>query len=240
MTFDFLQPISDSVLAHNELQPNQSLGKQFVKHTAKSGLPEITSGSLVLVTVEEQRTAFGKRTETFDASAFRNALYPLFMGNWAVNLIDLGSITAGDTLEDTEYLLTTVVSELLKEDCTLIVIGAVQGLTYATYRGFDGSGKMVHLAHVDCKFDLSIGEELVAPEAYLSRIITQPPNHLYHLTQMGYQSYFVVQEELELLDQLHFELYRLGTLTSDIKGVEPLLRSVDLLSVDMKSVAENE
>ena len=174
MTFDFLQPISDSVLAHNELQPNQSLGKQFVKHTAKSGLPEITSGSLVLVTVEEQRTAFGKRTETFDASAFRNALYPLFMGNWAVNLIDLGSITAGDTLEDTEYLLTTVVSELLKEDCTLIVIGAVQGLTYATYRGFDGSGKMVHLAHVDCKFDLSIGEELVAPEAYLSRIITQP------------------------------------------------------------------
>ena len=236
MTFDFLQPISDSVLAHNELQPDQSLGKQFVKHTVKSGLPEITSGSLVLVTVEEQRTAFGKRTEIFDSSAFRNALYPLFMGDWAVNLVDLGSITAGDTLEDTEYLLTTVVSELLKDDCTLLVIGGVQGLTYATYRGFDQSGKMVHLAHVDCKFDLSIGEELVAPEAYLSRIITQPPNHLYHLTQIGYQSYFVVQEELDLLNQLHFELYRLGALTSEIRVLEPLLRSADLLSVDMKSV----
>jgi len=236
MTFDFLQPVSDSVLAHNELQPDQSLGKQFVKHTVKSGVPEIKNGSLVLLTVEEQRTPFGKRTEIFDASAFRNALYPLFMGNWAVNLVDLGSITAGDTLQDTEYLLTTVVEELLKKECTLIVIGAVQGLTYATYRGFDRSGKMVHLAHVDAKFDLSIGEEMVAPEAYLSRIITQPPNHLYHLTQMGYQSYFVAQEELDLLDQLHFELYRLGALTSDIRGVEPLLRSVDLLSVDMKSV----
>jgi arginase family enzyme len=236
MTFDFLQPVSDSVLAHNELQPDQSLGKQFVKHTVKSGVPEIINGSLVLLTVEEQRTAFGKRTEIFDASGFRNALYPLFMGNWAVNLVDLGSITAGDTLQDTEYLLTTVVEELHKKDCTLIVVGAVQGLTYATYRGFDRSGKMVHLAHVDSKFDLSIGEEMVVPEAYLSRIITQPPNHLYHLTQLGYQSYYVAQEELDLLDQLHFELYRLGALTSDIRGVEPLLRSVDLLSVDMKSV----
>ena len=236
MTFDFLQPVSDSVLAHNELQPDQSLGKQFVKHTVKSGVPEIKNNSLVLLTVEEQRTAFGKRTEIFDASGFRNALYPLFMGNWAVNLVDLGSITAGDTLQDTEYLLTTVVEELHKKDCTLIVVGAVQGLTYATYRGFDPSGKMVHLAHVDSKFDLSIGEEMVAPEAYLSRIITQPPNHLYHLTQLGYQSYYVAQEELDLLDQLHFELYRLGALTSDIRGVEPLLRSVDLLSVDMKSV----
>jgi len=115
MTFDFLQPVSDSVLAHNELQPDQSLGKQFVKHTVKSGVPEIKNNSLVLLTVEEQRTAFGKRTEIFDASGFRNALYPLFMGNWAVNLVDLGSITAGDTLQDTEYLLTTVVEELLKK-----------------------------------------------------------------------------------------------------------------------------
>ena len=51
MTFDFLQPISDSVLAHNELQPDQSLGKQFVKHTVKLGVPEIKNGSLVLLTV---------------------------------------------------------------------------------------------------------------------------------------------------------------------------------------------
>ena len=116
MTFDFLQPVSDSVLAHNELQPDQSLGKQFIKHTVKSGVPEIENGSLVLLTVEEQRTAFGKRTEIFDASAFRNASYQLFMGNCAVNVVYLGSITAGDTIQDTEYLLTTVVVELIKKD----------------------------------------------------------------------------------------------------------------------------
>ena len=80
MTFDFLQPISDSVLAHNELQPNQSLGKQFVKHTAKSGLPEITSGSLVLVTVEEQRTAFGKRTENLRCFSFSKCLVSAIHG----------------------------------------------------------------------------------------------------------------------------------------------------------------
>lgn len=236
MTFDFLVPVSDSVLALSELLPTQSIGKQLIKHSAKRGVPAIVEGSVVLLTVLEHRTPFGKRVDRFDSDAFRSALYPLYTGNWSVNLIDLGSIHAGDTIADTEYLLAQLTAELLKKNCLLFVVGAVQELTYASYRGFDRLGKMVHLAQVDSKFDLSIGEEMVAAESYLSRIITDPPNNLYHLTQLGYQSFFVAQEELDLFDELYFESHRLGSLTNDIRGAEPLLRGVDLLSVDMKSI----
>lgn len=44
------------------------------------------------------------------------------------------------------------------------------------------------------------------------------------------------QEELDLMERLFFETYRLGNVISDVSMVEPILRDADLVSVDMTSV----
>ena len=121
-----------------------------------------------------------------------------------------------------------------------LVIGAVQDSTYGCYRGFDSSAELLHLGLIDSRFDLCVADEMVSGNSYVSKMITEAPNQLYHLTQIGYQSYFVAQEELDLYNQLFFEAYRLGDLTPDMRRAEPLLRTVNLLSVDLHAVAAAE
>ncbi len=41
MNFNFLSPVPDSVLAHNELLPDQSLGKKLKIHSKLNGIPEL-------------------------------------------------------------------------------------------------------------------------------------------------------------------------------------------------------
>ena len=57
---------------------------------------------------------------------------------------------------------------------------------------------------------------------------------------LGYQSYKVAQDEIDLMERLYFESIRLGTLTSDLKVVEPLMRDSDIVSMDMTAVKSNE
>ena len=42
------------------------------------------------------------------------------------------------------------------------------------------------------------------------------PNYLYNYTNLGYQSYLIAQEELYLIEKLHFESVRLGELLDKV------------------------
>ena len=50
----------------------------------------------------------------------------------------------------------------------------------------------------------------------MSRIIMDQPNFLLNYTNLGYQSYLIAQEELDLIDKLHFDALRLGNILNDI------------------------
>ena len=51
---------------------------------------------------------------------------------------------------------------------------------------------------VDNRFDFSQEEELISGRSYMSEIIMQNPSKLYNFTNLGYQSYLIAQEELDL------------------------------------------
>ncbi|PCJ98777.1 MAG: arginase [Flavobacteriaceae bacterium] len=240
MAFDFLIPVADKVLAHCELLPPQALGSNIHKHTQRKGLPVLANASFAIMGVLESRNAFEKKLEPLDISGIRLELYKLMMGNWDATIVDLGDIEEGETVADTYFVVKEIVAGLLEENVIPIVIGATQDVTYATYRAFDGIKDMVNLVAIDSRFDFGQDEELISSNSYMSKIITDAPNNLFNFSNIGYQSYFNAQEEVDLMERLFFDAYRLGDISANIALAEPVLRNAHIVSMDLRAVRASD
>ena len=233
MVFDFLQPVSVSVEQFISKLSNQTLGKKVALHT-QTDFPVLENVSLAIVTVNEYRGA-NKENEDFAFEEFRKQLYSLYPGNWNVSIVDLGSVEAGESIEDTYFVVKKLVEELLKKKITPIIVGGSQDLTYAMYRAYDNLDQMVNLVSVDSKFDFAKEDSLVF-NSFLSKIIVEEPNNLFNYANIGFQTYYNSQEEIDLIEKLYFEAYRLGEVSNNIAVAEPVFRDADLVSVDMNAV----
>lgn len=240
MAFDFLVPVEDKVLAHCELLPPQALGKNIYMHTARKGLPVLANATVALVGVRESRNAFEKKLEKLDTSAIRLQLYRLMIGNWTTSIIDMGDIEEGNSVEDTYFLVKEIIAGLLEENIIPIVIGATQDITYPVYRAFDGIQDMINIVAVDSRFDFGMDDELISSHSYMSKIITDKPNNLFNFSNIGFQSYFNAQEEIDLMERLFFDAYRLGSVINDISLVEPILRNAHMVSLDARAIKSSE
>lgn len=240
MAFDFLVPVKDKVLAHSELLPQQALGKNVFVHTEKDGFPVFAHADVAIFGVLESRNAFEKKPEKLDVDEVRIQLYRLMMGNWNSTIIDIGDVEEGDTVEDTYFVVKEIVAGLLEENIIPIVIGLTQDITYPTYRAFDKIRDMVNIVSIDSRFDFGEDDELISSHSYMSKIITDKPNNLFNFSNIGYQSYFNAQEEMDLMERLFFDAYRLGEIAAHIELAEPVLRSSDIVSLDLRAIRASE
>lgn len=233
MAFDFLQPVNDEIVAFVATLSSQALGSKIVLHTADA-FPQIAKAKIALVGVLDNR---GIQYENeVDLTSIRKELYALFPGNWQATIVDLGDMPQGASQEDTYYAVAKITEELIKNKVVPIVIGGTQDVTYALYRGYDKLEQMVNVVAVDSKFDFGKQEIKNTADSYLSKIILNEPNNLFNFANLGYQTYFNSQEEIDLIEKLYFEVYRLGEITHNITIAEPVLRDADLVSIDMTSV----
>ena len=233
MVFDFLQPVSSAVEEYISTLSNQTLGKKVVLHT-QTDFPVLENIALALITVNESRGA-AKENEDCNFDRFRKEFYSLYPGNWNVSLADLGTIEAGASIEDTYFVLKKLVEELVKKKIIPIVIGGSQDLTYAMYRAYDNLDQMVNLVAVDNQFDFA-KENTFPSNSYLSKIIIEEPTNLFNYANLGYQTYYNSQEEIDLIEKMYFEAYRLGEVATNIAVAEPVFRDADLVSIDVTAV----
>ena len=240
MNFNFLSPVSDAVLAHNELLSQQSLGKKIKIHSQQNGLPDLNDIKLVIIGVKENRNDINYMGEELNFDSIRISLYSLFPGNWNTNIADLGDIPAGATIEDTYYALKTIISVLLEKSIIPIIIGGSQDLTYANYRAYDTMAPMVNIVNVDSHFDLGDASVEMKNNSFLGKIILEQPYNLFNYSAIGYQTYFNSQEEIDLMEKLYFEAYRLGEVSHNINMVEPVMRDAHIVTMDLKAVRAAE
>ncbi|KAF9659823.1 formimidoylglutamase [Tenacibaculum sp. ZH5_bin.1] len=239
MNIDFFSPIEDSVATRVVLQPSSVLGRTIQLHTVQDGFPDLTEVTIAILGVKEDRGAAGNLGSGKELHEIRKHLYQLFPGNWHTRIADLGNIEKGNTLEDTYFAVKSSVAFLLKKNILPVIIGGGQDLTYANYRAYDELEQTVNLVVVDSRFDLGSLEEELSSQSYLSRIVMEEPNNLFNFSNIGYQTYFNSQEEINLLDKLYFEAYRLGEV-KNITLVEPIMRDADVVSVDIGSVRQSD
>jgi hypothetical protein len=233
MSLDFLTPVDDTVLGVATLLPNQVLGKSIQVYTEKLGFPDLERVKIAIIGVQESRNSYYPVMD-YDMDAFRREFYQLYPGNWAVSVADLGNLPSGETTEDTYYALSEIAKHLRQVGIIPVILGGSQDLTVALYRSFEQSNHWVNIVSVDNRFDFSQEEELISGRSYMSDIIMQNPSRLYNFTNLGYQSYLIAQEELDLMDKLFFEAYRLGYVLDYSQKTEPIFREADIASFDMK------
>ncbi|NNC49692.1 MAG: formimidoylglutamase [Flaviramulus sp.] len=236
MNFNFLSPVSDLVLAHNELLSPQALGKKLKIHSTQNGIPELDDIDIVIIGVLENRNAVDYIGEEFELDEIRKSLYGLFPGSWNTNVADLGDINKGESVEDTYFALKEAINILVKKNIIPIILGGSQDLTYANYRAYDGLIPMVNIVNIDAKFNLGDSTKPIKNNSFVGKIILDQPYNLFNYATIGYQTYFNSQEEIDLMDSLYFESYRLGQVSKDITIVEPVMRDANIVSIDLTSV----
>ncbi|PHR69649.1 MAG: arginase [Lutibacter sp.] len=240
MSFDYLQPVDDAVLAHLMLQPDQTLGYNIDIHSTKNGMPSLEGVRIVIVGVEEGRKAIDNEETGQGLSEIRKQIYQLFPGSWITKIADLGNIPQGNTVEDTYFAVSGLLSSLLKQNIIPIIIGGGQDLTYANYRAYDSLEQMVNLVSIDNKFDFGSIQDGVTSQSYLSSIVMEKPNNLFNFSNIGYQTFFNPQEEIDLINDLFFDAYRLGEVVNKMELVEPILRDADIVSIDISAIRNSE
>lgn len=238
MEFDFLRPLDNEILQFVKELSSQQLGSKVVLHTSED-FPDLDKIKIAVIGVLDNR-GNKNQTEEVDLSPIRKELYGLFPGNWDASIADLGNILAGNSVTDTYFALKIVVSNLIKKKIIPIVIGGSQDLTYALYRGFDDLEQMVNLVSIDNKFDFGKEDAVVSASSYLTKIIIDEPNNLFNFSNVGFQTYYNSQEEIDLIDKLFFDAYRLGDISNNIAISEPVFRDADIVSIDLTSVKSSD
>ena len=238
MEFDFLCPLDHEILKFIEGLSSQQLGSKVVFHT-KEQFPDLNKIKIAIIGVLENR-GDANQTDNVDLLPIRKEFYGLFPGNWDASIADLGDILEGNTPEDTYFALRKVVSSLIKKKIIPIILGGTQDLTYALYRAYDGLEQMVNLVSIDNKFDFGKESDAVSAASYLTKIIIDEPNNLFNYSNIGYQTYYNSQEEIDLIDKLFFEAYRLGDISNNIAISEPVFRDADMVSLDLTSVKSSD
>ncbi|APG66452.1 arginase [Tenacibaculum todarodis] len=239
MIADFLSPVKDTVIAHLVLQSDQALGNTITIHSQQDGFPELDDVKIAIFGVQEDRNAVDNIGCGENLHHIRKQLYQLFPGKWNAVIADLGNVQKGNTVKDTYFAVREIISHLLKNDIIPVIIGGSQDLTFANYRAYDVLEQTVNLVSVDSRFDIGTLEDELTSTSFLSKIIMRQPNNLFNYSNIGYQTYFNSQEELELLENMFFDAYRLGKV-KDITLVEPIMRDADIVSIDIGSIRQSE
>ena len=237
--FSFLSPVQDRIVDQIEQLHGQAIGKKLMIHSSNNE-PDLEGVKIAILGVLESRNSVDYIGEEFQLSEIRKALYKLFPGNWLHGMADLGDIQKGSSVEDTYFALIQVVSSLVNANIIPVIIGGSQDLTYANYRAYDKISSMVNIVNIDKSFDLGDSSKPINNGSYLGKIILEQPYNLFNYTAIGFQTYFNSQEEIDLMEKLYFESYRLGDISHSISLVEPVLRDADIVTLDLNSVKSSE
>ena len=237
MALEFLTPVNSYILDYVDSLSQQHLGKKTVFHT-NLDFPDLKKISIAIIGVLENR-GDNSTVDIVQLDFIRKELYSLYPGNWIASIADLGDIKSGDSINDTYFALQKVINFLLKNNIIPIVIGGTQDLTYSLYRAFDDLDQMVNLVCIDSKFDFGKEDNNLSKDSYLSKIIIDQPNNLFNFSNVGYQSYYNSQEEIDLIEKLFFDAYRLGEISNNITISEPVFRDADIVSIDMHAVVSS-
>ena len=188
--------------------------------------------------IEEERGASSNEGCSKGGDEIRKYFYRLKKGDYNLRLCDLGMIEAGNSLSDTYFAVKEVVKELIKLKVIPVIIGGSQDLTLASYMAYGQLEQTVNLVDINSSFSLGNTDLPINSENYFSKVLLQQPNVLFNYSHLGYQSYFTDQQELKLLDELFFDLHRLGSIKEDVRKSEPVLRNADFVSFNMNVVAQ--
>jgi len=236
----YFEPVQLKGFQYAEKANRKLMGDVVKAYVDPKNFPDYDHADLAIVGIGEERNAFFNTGCGSAPDMIRKELYKLYQGNFKLNMVDLGNIMNGHTIEDTYFALTSVLVELLGKNIVPVILGGSQDLTFAQYKAYEKIGRIINIAAIDAQFDLGTSGDRLDSRSYMSHIILQQPNYLFNFTNIGFQTYFVDQQAIALMKNLYFDSYRLGIVRANMEEVEPMVRNADMISVDIGSVRASD
>jgi arginase family enzyme len=198
-------------------------------------IEELRKYDIAIVGVPEERNTISKGC-ALAPDLIRKKLYCLFKPNINANIVDMGNLKNGATVNDTYIGLSDVIYELARCKTIPIIIGGSQDLIYASYLALEEFNRKYNIVSIDSKIDLS--DNLFNSESYLFKLFSDDNSNLFNFTNLGYQTYFVDPTDLNRLKKMFFDAIRLGILRANIDEAEPVLRDADIVSFNIGAVRQ--
>ena len=237
---NLLKPVDDHLIVHNELMSSLILGNRIQIHSSEHGIPDLDTTKIVIIGIPENRNSIDYLGDELNLNEIRKSFYNLYPGNWSTEIADLGYLILGENVEQTYGRIISMLSILFEKNIIPIIIGGSHDLLYANYRAYDSFKSTVNIVNIDSNFDIGDSAKPINNLSYLGKIILDEPHNLFNYSNLGYQTYHNSQEEIDLMENLYFESYRLGEVCSNIRLSEPVMRDADIVSIDLKSVRASE
>ena len=200
---------------------------------------DIFSFDIFIVGVPEGRLSLQNESCATAPDEVRSELYRLFRGDWTMKILDLGNIKLGFEVKDTYALLQELSSYLLQEGKLILVLGGGHDLIQPIYKGHCFFEKPLNFASADAYLDFQDGNAYHS-RSFLSQLLTSEGSLISKYSLFGYQTYLCSPNELALLNQMDVQLVRLAEINSDVTEIEPYLRDLDHLSIDVSVVKNAE
>lgn len=225
---DFLQ----APTLQKEAYSNFQIGKYI-----QTDYHQISPHSIVWVCVNESRGSVRNLNTSF--SQLKENFYELAAGNWKLPLFDLGTLQAGNTVNDTYFALQEVLQYIIDRKAIPIIIGGSQDLVWTQYQVLAQLGKPINFTSVDSHIPLQPSEEETLSEDHLlSALVKDSHQLLFNFSNIGYQSYYTSYQIIDSLHSWDFEAIRLGEIVQNLKETEPIMRSSDIIALNLNALQQ--
>lgn len=240
---DFFKPLNPADFSPDREFMTSQMGMKTAFYTDSFPDLETEKFDIAIFGVNDDRGTANNIGCRLAADHVRQQFYLLQEGAFESKIIDLGNIIQGQTLKDTYVAVKTVVESLIKLNIIPVIIGGGQDITYAQYLAYESLEQKVDLVVIDSKFDLDEDNQendATTSDSYLNKIFLHQPNYLFNFSNIGYQTYFVSQESLKVMDKLYFDVHRLGAFSENMQLAEPVIRNADMVSFDLGAIRSSD
>ncbi len=236
----FFSPVNiEDINNYHNLKETQ-LGNLFSIHKEMDDFPDLEGIDMAIIGVCEERNAENNEGCSLAPDAVRQFLYKLYDTGFTLKVADLGNINPGHSTDDTFFALRSTVDNLIRKNIIPIIIGGSQDLTYAQFLGYKDLEQTINISAIDSVFDLGNPDEDITNTSYLGKIILHQPNYLFNYSNIGYQTYLVDQNSLQMMNRLYFDVYRLGQIRDKIEDAEPIIRQSDMITFDISAIKHSD
>ena len=231
----YFNPIDKESLCFFYPENENRIGNKIAVHT-QDAFPDLENVKIALIGIKEDRNAFNNSGCAQAPDAIRKQFYRLFYSEQMPAIADLGNIKTGHSVNDTYIVASEIIASLIESEILVIILGGSQDITFANYLAYQNLNQVINITSIDPRFDIGNENTPIKSDAYVNKIILSQPNCLFNYSNLGYQSYLVDNKEVELMDNLLFDMHRLGLAQQDMIDSEPIIRNADMVSIDMSAV----
>lgn len=235
----YFEPVDTAVVGYRSEEFRPMLGDSIEAYTPETAFPDWQQARIVLLGVREDRASVDGRGCAAAPDHIRHYLYRLAKPHADLRIADLGNIVAGAEVRDTYFAVIEALQQVLDRDCTVVLLGGSDDLVFPIYKAYEVLGRVINICSIDSRFNLEGGDNINSNN-YLQHIILQQPNYLFDYINLGYQTYFVGSEMVQLMDELKFSTLRLGEMQGNLERAEPMVRYSDVVAVDASAVRQSD